>query len=393
MLRYMRQLRRENPGDVISIVIPEYVVEHWWENLLHNQTALRLKGGCCSSPPSRSPACRWCSARGEDEQYDERLGHLRPRRGPARRLGPASAPARSASAGAASSQASRLRVIGLPLLTLLLEALDGTLSLESQVLAVPARGGVDRAGRRLVGRARSRRRRGGAHQLLLRRAGTHLDGRRSRPGRRAGRVRGRGGGRQRRSGDRRATRSGGRASAHRGGDALGARRPRARRRGVVRAVLERARDTFQHGVGRAQGAPAGGGEWIDVETSAGRPPGAEAPVRFDLPVGGDLRLVGRGPALFAEDQRVSHAFAGAAQTAYEGRPAERRGRERRATLEMVDRQRTALLAAVGHDLRTPLSGIKAAVSTLRQTDVEWSADERGNCSRTSRSRRTALTPW
>ena len=43
VLRYVRQLRRENPGDVISIVIPEYVVEHWWQNLLHNQTALRLK--------------------------------------------------------------------------------------------------------------------------------------------------------------------------------------------------------------------------------------------------------------------------------------------------------------------------------------------------------------
>ena len=44
VLRYVRQLRREHPGDVISIVIPEYVVAHWWEHLLHNQTALRLKG-------------------------------------------------------------------------------------------------------------------------------------------------------------------------------------------------------------------------------------------------------------------------------------------------------------------------------------------------------------
>ncbi len=43
VLRYVRQLRRENPGDVISIVVPEYVVARWWQNLLHNQTALRLK--------------------------------------------------------------------------------------------------------------------------------------------------------------------------------------------------------------------------------------------------------------------------------------------------------------------------------------------------------------
>ena len=44
VLRYVRQLRREHPGDVISIVIPEYVVAHWWEHFLHNQTAWRLKG-------------------------------------------------------------------------------------------------------------------------------------------------------------------------------------------------------------------------------------------------------------------------------------------------------------------------------------------------------------
>jgi two-component system sensor histidine kinase KdpD len=37
--------------------------------------------------------------------------------------------------------------------------------------------------------------------------------------------------------------------------------------------------------------------------------------------------------------------------------------------------RTALLAAVSHDLRTPLASIKASVSTLRQTDVEWTADD------------------
>jgi two-component system sensor histidine kinase KdpD len=37
--------------------------------------------------------------------------------------------------------------------------------------------------------------------------------------------------------------------------------------------------------------------------------------------------------------------------------------------------RTALLAAVSHDLRTPLASIKASVSTLRQTDVQWTADD------------------
>ena len=41
-----------------------------------------------------------------------------------------------------------------------------------------------------------------------------------------------------------------------------------------------------------------------------------------------------------------------------------------------NRMRTALLAAVSHDLRTPLSSIKAGVSTLRQTDVDWSEQDR-----------------
>lgn len=40
-----------------------------------------------------------------------------------------------------------------------------------------------------------------------------------------------------------------------------------------------------------------------------------------------------------------------------------------------NRMRTALLAAVSHDLRTPLASIKASVSSLRQTDVEWSAED------------------
>jgi amino acid transporter len=47
---YVRQLRRDYPGDVISIIIPEYVVGHWWHNLLHNQTALRLKARLLFEP-------------------------------------------------------------------------------------------------------------------------------------------------------------------------------------------------------------------------------------------------------------------------------------------------------------------------------------------------------
>ena len=63
VLRYVRQLRRENPGDVISIVIPEYVVAHWWEHLLHNQTALRLKGRLLFEPSVSVTSVPWVVSR------------------------------------------------------------------------------------------------------------------------------------------------------------------------------------------------------------------------------------------------------------------------------------------------------------------------------------------
>jgi two-component system sensor histidine kinase KdpD len=115
--------------------------------------------------------------------------------------------------------------------------------------------------------------------------------------------------------------------------------------------------------------------WHDVEHVGWAPKGQEAPLRFDLPINPNLRLVGRGPAIFAEDRRVLEAFAAAAETAHEGRRLTEQAKEASA-LANVDRQRTALLAAVGHDLRTPLSAIKAGVSSLRQQDVEWSLEER-----------------
>jgi two-component system sensor histidine kinase KdpD len=140
-------------------------------------------------------------------------------------------------------------------------------------------------------------------------------------------------------------------------------------------VLRRAREEFKMESVTLTARQRGSGEWIDVEHAGWAPEGQEAPLRFDVPIGPHLRLLGRGPALFAEDERVLEAFAAAAATAYEGRVLSGEAEEARA-LATVDRQRTSLLAAVGHDLRTPLAGIKAAVTTLRQTDVEWSDQER-----------------
>ncbi len=44
VLRYVKELRKQGPRDIITVYIPEYVVGRWWEQILHNQTALRLKG-------------------------------------------------------------------------------------------------------------------------------------------------------------------------------------------------------------------------------------------------------------------------------------------------------------------------------------------------------------
>ncbi|MGN6189669.1 MAG: APC family permease [Conexibacter sp.] len=57
--RYVRRLRREHPGDVISIIIPEYVVVRWWENLLHNQTALRIKSTLRFEPAVTITSVPW----------------------------------------------------------------------------------------------------------------------------------------------------------------------------------------------------------------------------------------------------------------------------------------------------------------------------------------------
>jgi amino acid transporter len=43
IIDYVRRVRRDSPRDMVAVYVPEYVVTHWWETLLHNQSALRLK--------------------------------------------------------------------------------------------------------------------------------------------------------------------------------------------------------------------------------------------------------------------------------------------------------------------------------------------------------------
>lgn len=88
-----------------------------------------------------------------------------------------------------------------------------------------------------------------------------------------------------------------------------------------------------------------------------------------------LHLALRGAPLSASERRVLASFADHLSVALERRAlAERAARAH--LLEDGNRVRNALLAAVSHDLRTPLARTKAAVSSLRSEDVDWTEDER-----------------
>lgn len=90
---------------------------------------------------------------------------------------------------------------------------------------------------------------------------------------------------------------------------------------------------------------------------------------------GGLAMIAHGPELLGADRRVLEALAGTAARVYEERRLSSEAEHARQLAE-TDRVRSAMLAAVSHDLRTPLAGIKVAVSTLRQTDVALTDIER-----------------
>ncbi|HEX5534437.1 MAG TPA: ATP-binding protein [Actinomycetales bacterium] len=103
-------------------------------------------------------------------------------------------------------------------------------------------------------------------------------------------------------------------------------------------------------------------------------PSADGPPVVDTPAGSVFRLRAWGPELFGEDRRLLENLAQAAGRAVEARElADEASRARE--LENADRVRSAVLAAVGHELRTPLAGTKAAVSSLLQDDVTFTAEE------------------
>jgi len=59
VLDYVARVRGHSPRDVVTVFIPEYVVGHWWENLLHNQSALRLKSRLLFRPGVMVTSVPW----------------------------------------------------------------------------------------------------------------------------------------------------------------------------------------------------------------------------------------------------------------------------------------------------------------------------------------------
>ncbi|MBA8960686.1 MULTISPECIES: APC family permease [Rhodococcus] len=59
VLDYVRRVRKDSPRDVVTVFIPEYVVGHWWEQILHNQSALRLKSRLLFQPGVMVTSVPW----------------------------------------------------------------------------------------------------------------------------------------------------------------------------------------------------------------------------------------------------------------------------------------------------------------------------------------------
>jgi two-component system sensor histidine kinase KdpD len=140
-------------------------------------------------------------------------------------------------------------------------------------------------------------------------------------------------------------------------------------------LLERTSADGQQAAGGTAGESRGmSGSWHVVasrgEPAVTRPEEADV----EVPVADTLSLALRGRSLPATDRRVLGAFASYAAVALDQ---QRLAAEAQAAkpIAAADRMRTALLAAVSHDLRTPLASAKAAVTSLRSADVNWDAED------------------
>ena len=116
------------------------------------------------------------------------------------------------------------------------------------------------------------------------------------------------------------------------------------------------------------------GEGWRVEASAGDlPPGHPADADETISISDGVVLALRGGDIAAEDRHVVNAFASQLAAALHGRHLTAEAATA-AELSKVNELRSALLAAVSHDLRTPLASVKASVTSLLADDVDWTPE-------------------
>ncbi|TLS46624.1 sensor histidine kinase KdpD [Streptomyces montanus] len=139
-------------------------------------------------------------------------------------------------------------------------------------------------------------------------------------------------------------------------------------------LLERVRETFAMESVALLERESDVAPWTCAGSVGPRPCQSPDTADVDVPVGDHMALALSGRVLPAENRRVLAAFAAQAAVVLDRQRLKQEAQQAKELAE-GNRIRTALLAAVSHDLRTPLAGIKASVSSLRSDDVEWSEED------------------
>ncbi|MET9964887.1 DUF4118 domain-containing protein [Streptomyces sp. NPDC006356] len=139
-------------------------------------------------------------------------------------------------------------------------------------------------------------------------------------------------------------------------------------------LLERVRETFAMESAALLERESDVAPWTCAGSVGPRPCATREEADVDVPVGDHMALALTGRVPPAEDRRVLAAFAAQAAVVLDRQRLQQEAGQAKELAE-GNRIRTALLAAVSHDLRTPLAGIKAAVTSLRSDDVEWSEED------------------
>jgi len=122
--------------------------------------------------------------------------------------------------------------------------------------------------------------------------------------------------------------------------------------------------------------PGAGVGWSTTAAAGAAPPTSPGEGSLTIPLTGPELLVLRGPGLTAEDRDILAAFAAQLATALESDRLHAEAAEAD-SLARANQLRSALLAAVSHDLRTPLASIKAASSSLLSDQLEFGPEETG----------------